>query len=159
MRMRNNSSTNCKDKEENNDIDFSIFLPLLTDRQRAIFETIQMRLSPKDAILYLRDREISLIDLECYKDMKKLQEPDLERFYHITKVLLKDGVLLRIFEMGLDLMSMWIEHNHEQDHNKRILILREIFPFQHYLSACFETVNVIISLSGSDFNKEYYFTN
>jgi hypothetical protein len=157
--MKNNSSTNRKDKEENNNIDFSIFLPLLTDRQRAIFETIRMRLSPKDAILYLRDQGIPLIDLQRYKDKTKIQEPDLEKFYHITKVLLKDGILQRIDEMALDLMSIWIKHNHEQDHNKRILILREIFPFQYYLSACFETVNDIISLSGSDFIEGYYFTN
>ena len=54
---------------------------------------------------------------------------------------------------------MWIKHNHEQDPSKRILILREIFPFQQYLSACFEIVNDIISLSGSDFSKAYYFAN
>lgn len=158
--MRNNSSTNHKDKEEeNNDISFSIFLSLLTDRQRGIFETIRMKLSPNDAILYLRDREIPLIDLECYKDITKLQEPDLEKFYHITKVLSKDGILQRIDEMSIDLMSMWVKHKHEQDPEKRILILREIFPFQHYLSACIEIVNGIISLSGSDFSKENYFTN
>src|SRR5688572_7488522 len=107
--MRNNDLTNHKDKEENNVIDFSIFLSLLTDRQRAIFETIRMRLSPKDAILYLQDQEIPLIGLDCYKGPTKLKEPDLKRFYRITKVLLNDdGILLRIFEMAFDLMSMWI---------------------------------------------------
>ena len=79
----------------------------------------------------------------------------MEKVYHITK----DGILPRIFEMVFDLISMWIKHNHERDPNKRILILREIFPFQHYLSACFETVDDIISLSGSDFSKGCYFTN
>lgn len=154
--MRNNSSTNHKDKEENNDIDSSIFLSLLTDRQRAIFETIRMRLSPKDAIFSLKDKGIPLIDVECYKGPTKLQEPDLKRFYRITKVLLNDdGILQRIFEMTLDLMSMWIKHSHEQDPIMKILILRDIFPFQHYLSACFETVNNIILLYGSDFSKEY----
>lgn len=152
-------SNSHKEKDKDDDNSFSIILSLLTDRQRAIFETIRMRLSPKDAILYLRDQGIPLMDLKCYKDATKLKEPDLERFYHITKVLLKDGILLRIFEMELDLMSMWIKHNHEQDPNKRILILREIFPFQHYLSACFEIVDDIISLSGSDFSKVYHFTN
>lgn len=158
--MRNNSSNHHKDKEDNNDIDFSIFLSLLTDRQRAIFETIRMRLPPKDAILSLQDQGIPLIDIECYKDPTKLQESDLKRFYRITKVLLNDdGILLRIFELAFDLMSMWIKHSHEQDPIKKILILRDIFPFQHYLSACFETVNDIISLYGSDFSKEYDFIN
>ena len=159
--MNKNNSTNHKERDkEDYDSSFpNLFFSLLTDRQRAIFETVRMRLSPKDAILYLQDQKIPLIDLECYKHTTKLQEPDLERLYHITKVLLKEGILLRSFELALDLMSMWIKYNHEQDHNNRILILREIFPFQHYLSACFETVNDIISLSGSDFSKEYYFTN
>ena len=90
----------------------------------------------------------------------KLQEPILKRFYRITKVLLNDdGILLRIFEMAFDLMSLWIKHIHEQDPIKKILIIREIFPFYHYLSACFETVNDIISLYGSDFSKEYNFIN
>jgi hypothetical protein len=157
---RNNCSTNRKDKEDNNnDIVFSTFLSLLTDRQRAIFETIRMRLSPKDAILYLQDRGVPLIDLEHYKDKTKSKKLDLERFYYITKTLFEGGILQRIFEMGLDLMLMWINHDNEQDQKKRVVILREIFPFQHYLSACYETVSDIICLSGSVFIEGYYFTN
>ena len=158
--MRNNYWTNHKDKENNDDNSFSIYLSLLTDRQRAIFETIRTRLSPKDAILYLQERRIPLIDIESHKGLTKLKEPDLKRFYRITKVLLNDdGILLRIFEMAFNLMSMWIKHFYELNPIKQILILREIFPFQHYLSACFETVNDIISLYGSDFSKEYDFIN
>gem|GEM_PF-4714355 len=158
--MKNNNSTNHKEKQENNNIGSSIFLSLLTDRQRTIFETIRMRLPPKDAIFSLQDQGIPLIDIECYKGSTKLQEPDLKRFYRITKVLLNDdGILLRIFEMAFDLMSMWIKHSHEHDPIKKIFILREIFPFQHYLSACFETVNDIIRLYGSDFSKEHDFIN
>ena len=95
-------------------LDFSDLFSLLTDRQRAIFETIRMRLSPKDAILYLQERRIPLIDIESHKGPTKLKEPDLKRFYRITKVLLNDdGILLRIFEMAFNLMSMWIKHFYE----------------------------------------------
>jgi hypothetical protein len=151
-------SHNHKDKDDDSN-SFSLIISLLTDRQRTIFETVRMRLSPKDAIQYLQDQEVPLRDLEHYKDKTKSKKLDLERFYYISKILFEEDIFQRIDEMGLDLMLMWINHNNEQDLNKRILIIREIFPFQHYLSACYETVKDIICLSGSDFSKEYYFTN
>ena len=74
--------------------------------------------------------------------------PNISQKFYLKKIFFQ-----RIDKMGYDLILMWINHDNEQDPNKKVVILREIFPFQHYLSAYYETVNDIICLSGSDFSK------
>lgn len=68
----------------------------------------------------------------------------LKRLYHIVKIGFQDQHLDRIDNTELCLRLMWENYHLEKDPFKRFQMLKDIILVQPYLSAYYETTNLIV---------------
>ena len=61
-------------------------ISILTERQRAVLETMKMRLTEKEALEYLKDTGFEMSDTTWYREKNKLENMKLDRLYHIAKL-------------------------------------------------------------------------
>ena len=136
--MRNNSSINHKDKEENDDINygFPVDLSLLTDRQRKIVERTRRDFLFK----FLKDQ--GLLE-EDDSDKGDLLKDKSERFIHNTKTVLKH--YQRIQKIELKLIKLYESYTNEIDVYKRVIIYEHIIAIQYYLSAYYAALKYKLS--------------
>lgn len=107
---------------------------ILTERQKAVLETIRMRLTEKEALEYLRNAGFEMSDTTWYREKKQLEKMKLKRLYHIAKIGFEDQHLERIDICELIQKLMWQNVKEEKDPYKRNQILKDILSFQPYLS-------------------------
>ena len=76
---------------------------VLSDTEKAVVETIRMRLTTDQALQYLKDNEFPMSRASYFRHKKKLEEKKLKRLYHIGQIGFQDQHLERIdnYEMGL----------------------------------------------------------
>jgi hypothetical protein len=118
---------------------------ILTDTEKAIVETIRMRLSTEQALHYLKDIKFSISRATYFRHKKKLEEKKLERLYHIANIEFEDQHLARIDGLELIEKKMWEEYNKEEDPCKRVQILKDIAHIQPYLSSYYEATKYIVN--------------
>jgi hypothetical protein len=127
---------------------------ILTERQKAVLETIRMRLTEKEALEYLRNAGFETSDTTWYREKKQLEKMKLKRLYHIAKIGLGDQHLERIDTCELILKQMWQNVKEEKDPYKRNRILKDILSLQPYLSQYYEATMDV--MKESDIMKRYY---
>ena len=127
---------------------------ILTERQKAVLETIRMRLTEKEALEYLRNAGFETSDTTWYREKKQLEKMKLKRLYHIAKIGFEDQHLERIDTCELILKLMWQNVKEEKDPYKRNQILKDILSLQPYLSNYYEATKEV--MKESDFMKRYY---
>ena len=126
----------------------------LTERQKAVIETMKMRLTEKEAIQYLSDYGFEMSDTTWYREKNKLEKMKLERLYHIAKHRFDEQHLERVDTCETIQKMMWRNFNDEKDPYKRNQILKDILSLQSYLSAYYEaTIDV---MKESVYMKRYY---
>jgi len=117
---------------------------LLSDRQKAVIETIRMRLTEKQSLAYLKEMGFDISPKTYYNDKRKVESMKLKRLYHIVQIGFQDQHLERIdvYEMGFKMM--WENVLLEKDPYKQNAMIRDILLLQPYLSAYYETTKLVI---------------
>ena len=120
---------------------------LLSDRQKAVVETIRMRLSEKQSLAYLKEMGFEISPKTYYNDKRKVEELKLKRLYHIAKIRFQDQHLDRIdvYEMGFKMM--WQNVLLEKDPYKRNVMIKDILLLQPYLSSYYEATKLIVQIN------------
>jgi len=127
---------------------------ILTDRQKAVLETIRMRLTEKEALEYLRNTGFVMSDTTWYREKKQLEKMKLKRLYDIAKLGFEDQHLQRIDICELIQKLMWQNVKEEKNPYKRNQILKDILSMQPLLSTYYEATKDV--MKESDFMKRYY---
>jgi hypothetical protein len=117
---------------------------LLTDRQKAVIETIRMRLTEKQSLAYLKEMGFEISPKTYYNDKRKVESHKLKRLYHIAQIGFQDQHLERIDTIELCLKLCWQNYNEEQDPYRKFQMLKDIILVQPYLSAYYEATKLII---------------
>jgi hypothetical protein len=122
----------------------SIKTSILTERQKAVIETIRMRLSEQQSLEYLKEVGFTCSPATYYREKKKVEEMKLKRLYHIASIGFVDQHLDRIDNTELCLKLMWQNYHLEQDPYKKFQMLKDIILVQPYLSAYYETTKLVM---------------
>ena len=117
---------------------------MLTERQKAVIETIRMRLSEQQSLEYLKEVGFQCSAATLYREKKKVEELKLKRLYHIASIGFVDQHLDRIDNTELCLKLMWENYHLEQDPYKKFQMLKDIIAVQPYLSSYYETTKLVI---------------
>jgi hypothetical protein len=117
---------------------------LLSDRQRAVIETMRMRLSERQSLAYLKEVGFDISPKTYYNDKRKVESLKLKRLYHIAQIGFQDQHLERIdvYEMGFKMM--WQNVLLEKDPYKCNSMIKDILLLQPYLSAYYESTKLVI---------------
>jgi hypothetical protein len=119
-------------------------LSILSDIEKAVVETIRMRLSTEHTLQYLKDNGFSVSRATYFRHKRKLEERKLERLYHIANIGFEYQCLDRIEGLELIEKKMWEEYNKEKSPWKRVQILKDIAEVQPYLSSIYEATKFVI---------------
>ena len=128
---------------------------ILNDRQKAVIETIRMRLNEKQSLEYLKEVGFDIGPATYYREKRKVEQMKLKRLYHIAKIGFEDQHLDRIdiYEMGFKMM--WQNVLLEKDPYKRNSMIKDILMLQPYLSAYYEATKLIIDKQQQSEYKGY----
>jgi hypothetical protein len=116
----------------------------LSDRQKAVIETIRMRLNEKQSLEYLKEVGFDIGPATFYREKAKVEALKLKRLYRIAQIGFQDQHLERIDNTELCLKLMWENYHLEKDPFKRFQMLKDIIMVQPYLSAYYETTKLIV---------------
>ena len=119
-------------------------LSILSDTEKAVVETIRMRLSTEQALQYMKDSGFAISRATYFRHKKKLEEKKLERLCHMANIGFEYQHLDRIDGLELIEKKMWEEYNKEKDPWKRVQILKDIAQVQPYLSSYYEATKYVI---------------
>ena len=117
---------------------------MLSDTDKAILETMRMRLSTAHALQYLKDNEFPLSRASYFRHKKKLEEKKLKRLYEIAKIGFQDQHLETIDQYEMGFKMMWENVLREQDPYKQNSMINDILLLKPYLSAYYEATKLII---------------
>jgi hypothetical protein len=119
-------------------------LSMLSDTEKAVVETIRMRLSTEQALQYMKDNGFSVSRASYFRHKKKLETKKLERLYQMANIGFEYQHLDRIDGLELIEKKMWEEYNKEKAPWRRVQILKYIAEVQPYLSSIYEVSKFII---------------
>jgi hypothetical protein len=119
-------------------------LSILSDTEKAVVETIRMRLSTEQALQYMKDNGLSFSRATYFRHKKKLEEKKLERLYHMANLGFEYQHLDRIDGLELIEKKMWEEYNKEKDPCKRVQILKDIAEVQPFLASIYDSTKFVI---------------
>ena len=117
---------------------------MLSDTDKAVVETIRMRLSTQHSLQYLKDNGFSLSRATYFRHKKELEEKKLQRLSHLANIGFEDQHLARIDGLELIEKKMWEEFNKEKEPSQRVQILKDIAQIQPYLSSYYEATKYIV---------------
>ncbi len=126
---------------------------MLSDTDKAVIETMRMRLTTDHALQYLKDNEFPLSRASYFRHKKKLEEKKLKRLYEIARIGFQDQHLETIdqFEFGFKLM--WQNVLRERDPFRQNQMIKDILLLKPYLSAYYEATKLIIDKQQSDYQE------
>ena len=119
-------------------------LSILSDTQKAVLDTITMRLDLTNSLDYVKCVGFPMGRRTYYRHKKKIQDMKLERMRFIAKVAYEEQHLERIDRMELIENQMWINYWKEQDRYKKVKILVEIVNIQPYISTYYEATKDLL---------------
>jgi hypothetical protein len=119
-------------------------LSILSDTEKAVVETIRMRLSTEQALQYMKDNGFYVSRATYFRHKKKLEEKKLERLYHMANLGFEYQHLDRIDGLELIEKKMWEEYNKEKDPWKRVQILKDIAQIQPFLASIYDSTKFVI---------------
>ena len=132
---------------------------VLSDRQKAVIETIRMRLNEKQSLEYLKEIGFDIGPATFYREKRKVESMKLKRLFHIAQIGFQDQHIDRIDHTELCLKLMWENYNEEKEPFKRFQMLKDIIIVQPYLSAYYETTKLIVEKQQSQQEQEQYQNN
>lgn len=117
----------------------------LNDTLTHVLITVRMRLTEKEALLYLDDRGFHMDRTSWYRHKRKLNKDKLKRLHFIAALGFENQHLERIDTCETIDKLMWQEYRQCQDPYKRVMILKEIKELQPYISSYYEATKDVIS--------------
>ena len=127
---------------------------MLRDTEKAVIETMRMRLTTDQALQYLKDNEFPLSRASYFRYKKKLEEKKLKRLYEIAKIGFQDQHLETIDQYEMGFKMMWQNVLREQNPFRQNVMIKDILLLKPYLSAYYEATKLIIDKQQSD-NQEF----
>lgn len=116
---------------------------LITDRQRAVIETMRMKLSEKLALAYLKGEGFEMCAMTWYREKRKLEQMKLKRLYHIAQIGFQDQHLETIDQYEMGFKMMWQNVLRERDPYKQNVMIKDILLLKPYLSSYYEATKLI----------------
>ena len=126
---------------------------VLSDRQRAVVETLRMRLNEKQSLEYLKDVGFDIGPATFYREKRKVESMKLKRLYHIAQIGFQDQHLERIDNYEIGFKMMWQNVLLEKDPYKCNQMIKDILLLQPYLSAYYEATKLIIDKQNSEYQE------
>ena len=119
----------------------------LNETQRAVIETIRMRLTEKEALAYLASNDVGfpMSRQTYYRVKKKVNDLKLKRLYNIASVGFEDQHIERIDQLEIIQKLMWSEYRACTSPYQRVLILEKIANVQPLLSAYYDATKEIMN--------------
>src|SRR5215204_2339034 len=114
-------------------------LSILSDTEKAVVETIRMRLSTEQALQSMKDNGFAISRATYFRHKKRL-----EKLYHMTNIGFEYQHLDRIDGLELIEKKMWEEYNKEKDPWKRVQILKDIAELQPYLASIYDSTKFVV---------------
>ena len=122
---------------------------MITDRQRAVIETMRMKLTEKVALAYLKREGFEISPKTWYREKNRLEDMKLKRLYHIAQIGFQDQHLETIDQYEMGFKMMWQNGLREQDPYKQNAMIRDILLLKPYLSSYYEATKLIIEKRAS----------
>ena len=119
-------------------------LSILSDTQKAVLDTVTMRLDLTNSLDYLKHVGFPMKRRTYYRHKKKIEDMKLERMRFIARVAYEEQHLDRVDRMELIESQMWINYWKEQDRYKKVKILAEIVNIQPYISSYYEATKDLL---------------
>jgi hypothetical protein len=123
-------------------------LSILNDSQKAIVDTITMRLDTKQSLVYLKEHGFEINERKFFRQKKKVESLKLKRLYHIAKIGFEDQHLERIHNCEIALKLLWENYDKCADYYKKCKILETIITLQPYLSSYYEASHFVVKEAG-----------
>jgi hypothetical protein len=123
-------------------------LSILNDSQKAIVDTITMRLDTKQSLAYLKEHGYEMKERTYFRQKKKIESLKLKRLYHIAKIGFEDQHVERINTIEICLKLMWEEFEKCQSPYQKVKILESIISAQPYLSSYYEATHFVVNEAG-----------
>ena len=117
---------------------------MLSDTDKAVLETMRMRLTTDQALQYLKNNEFPMSRASYFRYKKKLEEKKLKRLYEIAKIGFQDQHLETIDQYEIGFKMMWQNVLREQDPYKQNSMIKDILMLKPYLSAYYEATKYIV---------------
>ena len=117
---------------------------ILSDRSRAIIETIRMRLTEKQSLEYLKEVGFEIGPATYYREKRKVEDLKLKRLYDIAKIGFQDQHLERIDQYEMGFKIMWENVLREKDPYKQNAMIKDILLLQPYLSSYYEATKLVL---------------
>jgi hypothetical protein len=141
-------------KRRRNDT-FSLMSAILSDTDKAVLETMRMRLTTDQALQYLKDNEFPMSRASYFRYKKKLEEKKLKRLYEIAKIGFQDQHLETIDQYEMGFKMMWQNVLRERDPYRQNVMIKDILLLKPYLSAYYESTKLVIEQKQSSTAKIY----
>ena len=119
-------------------------LSILSDTQKAVLETVTMRLDLTNSLDYVKSVGFPMKRRTYYRHKKEIEDMKLERMRFIAKVVHEEQHLERVDRMELIESQMWINYWKEKDRYKKVRILVEIANIQPYISSYYEATKDLL---------------
>lgn len=130
-----------------------ITLRTLSDRQKEVIETITMRLSAKEALIYLHEHGFLIKEATYYRDKAKLEKMKTERFYLKAKIGFLDQHLDKMDKLEFIEKEMWRKYRECKDAYKGVEILTQIANLQPIISAYYDSTRYVLKCRERDFGN------
>jgi hypothetical protein len=134
-------NSNINYENENNERN-TITLRTISDRQKIVIETITMRLSTKEALIYLHEHGFPIKEATYYREKTKLENMKMGRLNLMAKVGFADQHLDKIDKLECIEKEMWKKYRECKDPYKSVEILTQIANLQPFLSAYYDSIRL-----------------
>jgi hypothetical protein len=119
-------------------------LSILNDSQKAIVETMTMRLNTEQSLVYLKEHGHEMNERKYFRQKKKIESLKLKRLYHIAKIGFEDQHLERINTIETCIKLMWDNYEKCENPYHKTKILESIISAQPYLSSYYEATHFVV---------------
>ena len=126
---------------------------MLSDRQKAVVETMRMRLTERQSLAYLKEVGYDISLRTYYNDKRKVESLKLKRLYHIAQIGFQDQHLETIDQYEMGFKMMWQNVLRERDPFKQNQMIKDILLLKPYLSAYYEATKLIIAKQQSEYQE------
>jgi hypothetical protein len=117
---------------------------ILTDTEKAVVETITMRMHTDEALAYLKDCSITMVKRSYYRYKKKVEAMKWQRLMHAANLFTHQH-LQRMDRLELVEKLMWTEYEKEKSAYRRVGILQAIVAMQPYISGYYDATTYVLS--------------
>ena len=129
-------------------------LSILSDTQKAVVDTITMKLNLAHALDFLKNAGFPMGKRTYYRHKKKIEELKTDRMRFIAKVAYEEQHLERVDRMELIENQMWLCYWREKDHTKKVKILSEIANIQPFISSYYEATKTLVEAQDFKFREQ-----